>query len=346
MSVLSGSIDVDLLQGTAPIYWVFQGTVQIWFREVVVVLSSGTNVDLKSRFTEAQWSDVNLAKRVVVPTGVEIGGTTTAYAIRSGATSQADSWAGVLKLEIRGTVSGIGGAVNSGVGGNVISVPFPGRNGEKLLLEIINGLLRAGGGGGGRAGNGGPGVWYSGRTVNEGPYYSGATNQAPVYGWVSYYATAYAHWGSTSPIGTQHDVTSMVIGGVTYTRGALTAQHGDDDGGTYYHYMISRTYTAYDVPNYTSGGVAANAGKGQGFDGAATAGGAPVAGGGSGAGASGKSGDGGPYGSSGQAGANGAPGTAGAGTAGVAAGLAGYYLLGTANVTLTNTGGTLLGRLG
>lgn len=336
MSVLLGATNVDLLLGTAPIYWVFQGTVQVWERELVVVLGNTTNVSLKTVIDNAKagaWADVNLKKRVVVPAGVEIGGTTSAFAITTGASSQADSWAGSLILEIRGIVSGIGGTINSGAGGNAISVPFPGRNGEKINIPYY-GTVRSGGGGGGRAGNGGQGVWYSGRLYQEGPAYSGNTR------WEVNASYCTVVWGGAGLGNYDRSLTSLSSGGWVYYRGSYAGTDGDQ----WQYYQIYRQTTVYDVPNYTAGGVAGNAGRGRGFDGAATTGAAAV-GGGTNAGASGKSGDGGDWGSSGQAGANGNTGNYTAGAAGSAAGLAGYYLLGTANAVLTNLGGSLLGRV-
>lgn len=339
MSINLGPLPIaDLLLGTTPIYWVFQGTVQIWEREIVVVLGNATNVSLKTVIENAKpgaWADVNLKKRIVVPTGVEIGATALAFAITTGATSQADSWAGSLTLEIRGTISGIGGAINSGVGGNAINVPFPGRNGEKINIPYY-GTVRSGGGGGGRAGNGGQGLYYT--TGDSGWQWANSplTTWNRIGGDGGHIAIAW--FGSIIVDGlTPGYLTSYYSGGYTYHKGAVVG----DNGQTQYN-QVRRTW---DVPNYTSGGVAGNAGRGRGYDGAATNGAAAVAGG-TNAGASGKSGDGGDWGQSGQAGANGASGNYTAGTAGAAAGLAGYYLLGAANAILTNMGGTLLGRLG
>ncbi|KFL31740.1 hypothetical protein JP75_06655 [Devosia riboflavina] len=329
-----------ILLGSTQIQQVRFGTTQIWANEVVVVLANTSNVTLKNLFTSVQWANVNLKKRVVVPVGVEVKATVNAFAIL--ATVQADglagSWAGSLTLEVRGTVSGIGGAANSGVGGSVINVNFTGRNGEKLQLNLIGGTWRAGGGGGGRAGNGGQGLWYSARTVTEGPYYQLG---APAYYWYANTSTLQAQvwWNTTLVATTSSSTTAVASGGYTYYRSSASTSDGPE---TYYY--IYRTYLVYDVPNYTAGGVAGNGGRGQGCDGAAAVG-AAAAGGGTNAGASGKSGDGAAYGGTGQTGANGSTGNYTGGTAGAAGGLPGFYLTGAANSNFTNTGGTVLGRL-
>lgn len=328
MPIRIGSLAIAaLMLGTVPVQKVFLGTTQIWANEVVVTLGNTTDVVLKSLFTSDQWDNAFLKKRVVVPVGVEIGATTSVYAIL--ATAQADglagSWAGDLTLEVHGTVSGIGGVPNSGVGGNAIRANFTGKSGQKLKL-VSDGLIRSGGGGGGRAGNGGGGYFIT-KVDNSGWQYSGTRY------WWRNGSDNRAHWDGAD-------------------RWSGSEQYGPvpgNDGWNYYGgaYAASPHYNQIrrdrDQYNYTSGGIAGNGGRGQGFDGAATTGAAAV-GGGTNAGASGKSGNGGAWGASGQAGANGANGNNGSGTAGASGGLAGFYLDGAANVTLTNTG-TVQGRL-
>lgn len=306
------------------------GNWQIHYQnEVVVTLGNTVNVVLKQLFTPAQWADASLKKRVIVPSGVEIGSTTGSYAIVTtiSVEGQAASFAGELTLDIYGTVSGIGGQPNSGVGGSVIWGNFPGREGQKLTVNNF-GLLRAGGGAGGRGGNGGNGVWYSGRTLTEGPTFN------PQQTFVVYGNGFREFWWGGVKIGPTTTNPSVSQGGWTYYMGAQYS-------GSQYH--IYRQTTVYDAPNYTSGGTGGNGGRGQGYDAPLSAGSAPVAGG-TNAGASGKSGDGGPYGSSGQAGATGASGNSTGGLAGADGGPSGFYLHGSANVTLNNSG-TLLGRL-
>lgn len=333
----------NMMLGTSQVQNVFLGTVQVWASEVVVVLGNANSIVLVSYFTAAQWANATLKKRVVVPAGVIIGATNATYAIASANTAdgQAGSWAGSLTLEIRGTVQGIGGVANSGVGGSVIWCNLPGRNGEKLNIVYFAGcIVRAGGGGGGRAGNGGTGVWYSGRTVTEGPFYTyrpAGTNSG--YAWIEGYDSG-IWWGPRLGYPLSNPT---VIGSWTYYRGQFRNSWAGDDGDPSSAYEVSRQTTAYDVPNYTSGGIAGNAGRGEGHDGPALAGANPVAGG-TNAGASGKSGNGGAYGNSGQTGANGSSGNYSVGTAGAAGGLTGFYLHGAANANETINGGSLLGR--
>lgn len=348
----NGMALASLKRGTSQIAFVFQGTVQVWAHEVVIVLGAASAaaylIDIVNNPTI--WAS-STPKRIVVPAGVERGsGTSWVFAPMPAGSSIASSWGGSLTLEIRGTLSGIGGTANSGVGGSVIVGTVTGKDGQKLIVNVFAGaILRAGGGGGGRAGNGGQGVWYSGRTVTEGPV---VQQQLPQYGYVyrqiesrNWVNRFEIYWGGLvyqAPNGSG-DPRGVWVGGIYYYAVSQTGQNGGDDN-TWYWYSIARQYTVTDVPNYTAGGVAANAGKGQGFDGPATVGGAAV-GGGTNAGASGKSGDGGGYGSPGTTGANGTNGNASAGLAGAAPGLAGFYLTGAANVNFTNNGGTLLGRL-
>lgn len=308
----------------------------IYQNEVVVTLTSTTGVLMRDLFTVAQWTDPNLKKRVVIPIGVDVYASAAwgAIAVMNGGLPASDSWAGSLTLDIHGTISGIGGTANSGVGGTAILANFSGINGEKLLINNY-GTIRPGGGGGGRGGNGGPGTNQA-IVATEGPAYSTANPR-----YFFFYAQNTAN-GTIWWAGTQYNFNSgsfgpVQIGGYVFTYGSIVEQYG---GPQYQCTVIRQT-----IGNVgTSGGVAGNAGRGQGSDGAATSGSSPVAGG-TNAGASGKSGDGGPWGQPGQVGATGASGNAGAGLAGAAAGLAGFHLSGIANAILNNYG-TLLGRLG
>ena len=339
MPIRIGSLAIAaLMLGTVPVQKVFLGTTQIWANEVVVTLGNTTDVVLKSLFTSDQWDNAFLKKRVVIPAGVEIGATTGAYAIL--ATAQADglagSWAGDLTLEVHGTVSGIGGVPNSGVGGKAIRANFTGKSGQKLKL-VSDGLIRSGGGGGGRAGNGGQGSYLDYQDTGQ-QYSTWSSYQWHWEYWVGGQINIYiggAKHVADFPTDGSHTV--IDAGGYRYTRGSAYG----NNGGFYFYGFSRRLITPATV--VTSGGVAGNGGRGQGFDGAATAGAAAV-GGGTNAGASGKSGDGGAWGASGQSGANGTSGNYSSGTAGASGGLAGFYLDGAANVTLTNTG-TVQGRL-
>lgn len=347
---------VNRLQGTSQIAFVFQGTVQVWAHEIVFVLGASGAASYLVDIVNGRpgvWGSTT-PKRIVVPAGVERGsGTSWVFAPMPAGSLISSSWGGSLTLEIRGTLSGIGGTANSGVGGNVIVGTVTGKDGQKLILNVFAGaILRAGGGGGGRAGNGGMGVWYSGRWVVEGPIFNDSFWTQYAWRTSYWYAGSYSlYWGSNAPITpgnvpgpyTYGPGATFNYGGWTYVCGALRTSVPNGDNNTN-SYEISRQYYTVDVPNYTAGGVAGNAGRGQGFDGAATVGAAAV-GGGTNAGASGKSGDGGGYGTAGATGANGSSGNYTGGLAGAAGGLAGCYLAGAANVNFTNNGGTLLGRL-
>lgn len=323
--ILNGTIAKSMMLGTTPIQRVFLGTLQIWAAEVKAVLANSRDVVISGLFTAAQWSNGDLKKVVVVPANVEIGATTAAYALISSpmADGQAKSWAGELVIEVAGTISGIGGLANSGSGGNALVIAFKGISGQlaKVVLAATA-KLRGGGGGGGRAGNGGPGlVSYN---YNEGPVGPNGS-----YFYQRQGGETHVQWGGGSVWDSGGDYSAVSSGGWVYY------SQGSGFGA------VGRYQTRY---NNTAGGVAGNPGRGQGFDGAATAGAASV-GGGTNAGASGKSGDGGSWGTSGQAGGNGSNGNNGSGTAGAPAGLAGAYLSGNSNSTITNAGASLQGRL-
>lgn len=342
--IRNGMVLASLKRGTSQIAFVFKGTVQVWAHEVVFVLgasSAGTYLVDIVNSQPGLWAS-STPTRIVVPAGVERGsGTSWVFAPMPAGSSVASSWGGKLTLEVRGTLSGIGGTANSGVGGDLIVGTVTGKDGQQLIVNVFAGaILRPGGGGGGRAGNGGQGRFYTGRTVTEGPAYVSGT-----YTWVS--GTAYANqvvWAGTV-VYSGAAPNGFYNGGWYYYIGYL-ADEGTISNEQYWyrHNAVYRQTTVNDVPNYTAGGVAPNAGRGQGYDGAASVGGNAVAGG-TNAGASGKSGDGGAYGNAGTTGANGSNGNYSNGLAGAAPGLAGCYLRGAANVNFTNNGGTLLGRL-
>ena len=336
MIVRNGTSLKNILMGSgALINWVFQGTAQVWAREIVIVLPNSGSLDIKPLFDAVDaglWIS-DTSKRVVVPTGVVINSTLAAYALRVSV-----AWGGTLTIDMAGFINGLGGTINSGVGGTALQITTLGLTGQKLVLNRLDGGLRGGGGGGGRAGNGGQGVWYSARTITEGPYYqagyswqSWTNNSTTVITWANNSWTLYdGGWGTSYAPGD----------GWTYYRGSLA--DGSIPGNSFYY--IYRRRSVVDVPNYTAGGVAGNAGRGQGSDGAAGPAAGPVAGG-TNAGASGTSGAGGPYGQNGTAGTNGASGNYTGGTAGLAGGLAGFAIDGSTRVDIIGTGGVLLGRL-
>lgn len=332
----NGMMLASLKRGTSQIGFVFQGTVQIWAHEVVIVLGNASAILLKSYFDydPAIWASTT-PKRIVVPPGVEIGSVSASYAIAIMPTAegQAASWGGTLTLENRGTISGRGGAANSGVGGNAIYANLPGKDGQQLIINN-HGTIRAGGGGGGRGGNGGGGYYQTPYTVYQ-----------PSSGWYTADYNNYVYVKSNTSIrwaGTWIVVNGPNMGaGAPYTSGIYTYYMGERLGTTGW-YDVRRTYTAYNT-NYTSGGSGGNGGRGQGYDGANAAG-ANGAAGGTNAGTGGKGGTGGGWGNAGSTGNTGASGNNGGGSAGAVGGLAGYYLTGQANAVLNNFG-SVLGRL-
>jgi len=315
---------------------------QYYAAERVVTLSSSVSPIIKNFFSAADWGDANLRKVVIIPPGVEIGANYTGHALATSdsASGQPGSWAGELVIENYGTISGIGGAANSGVGGTALLVTFKGRNGE--LATVNNyGTLRAGGGGGGRGGNGGAGSdnQYSYPAFSTYNYHwewltGGAMNANTV--------RLKVYWGSATPIYQRTlgqvgstNPSSFDLGGWRYTRQAFV-----QNSGSWEFYRLSRQLI---TPISTTGGAGGAGARGQGFDGNAGTG-ANGAAGGTNAGAGGKGGNGGAWGTNGQTGATGAAGNAGSGTAGATGGLAGPYLNGRANCVLNNYG-TIQGRL-
>lgn len=347
----NGMVLASLKRGTSQIAFVFQGTMQVWAHEIVFMLGASSAAAYLVDIVSARpglWA-TSTPKRVVVPAGVERGsGTSWVLAIMPAGSSAASSWAGKLTLEVRGTLSGIGGAPNSGKGGDVIWVNFPGRNGEKLQINVLPGAtLRPGGGGGGASGAGGQGFYQTPYTYQEGPTVSGVGSGSGYYVYNQGSYEDHYYWGGH--VGSGYSPNGYLsTGGWVYYRSSLytNGTGGDSDEGTYQwaNYYILRQQTRYNN-YYPLGGAARPGGRGQGFDGPAAAGGAAVGGAGSGAGASGTGGTGGAYGVSGGAGTAGVNGNYGAATGGAAGGLAGFYLNGAANSNFVNTGGTVLGRV-
>lgn len=311
-----------------------------WQEEVVAYVPAASNVVIVDYFSAVDWNNPHVRKRLVIPPGVEIGSSNATYAFTTSyyAAGAAGSFAGELIVDNYGTISGIGGAPNSGVGGNAVQAQHGGQAGQKYVLNNY-GTIRAGGGGGGRGGNGGPGVWYDSQA--SGPHY--APYSYHFEGQQNSYQPPWSErnifWNGTKlSFGYGPHPSYLDHAGWRYYPGAWR----ENRGGGWVFYEVRRELIT-PVANHTAGGIAGNAGRGQGYDGAASAGAAPVAGG-TNAGASGKSGDGGGWGASGATGNTGASGNNGSGTAGAAGGLAGYYLLGSAYITLNNYG-TVQGRL-
>lgn len=313
--------------------------------EVVATLNStGTEVIFKSLFSLSDWNNPLLVKRVVNPVGATIGTTTLNSVVMPVAQieGQAGNFDGQLIFDNYGTLSGLGGAANSGTGGNVIHGNWPGKSGQKMIVNNY-GTLRAGGGGGGKGGTGGAGSYQTPYTYSEGPFYDG-THFARTTG----ETTGYYSWAGSIIFAMNYGVEYQYVGtsgGWDYYLDAFqgTFYEGpSSDREPYNVYGVRRQQTRYNTFP-TTGGVGGNGGRGQGYDGGNASGIAGSAGG-TNAGAGGTGGTGGGYGSSGGTGATGGAGNVSGGTAGTAGGLAGYYLFGSSNVTLNNFG-SVSGRL-
>ncbi|MCF1744231.1 hypothetical protein [Paradevosia shaoguanensis] len=312
--------------------------IEEWKDEVVVTLANrSASFTLVSLFTPTQWADPYLRKRVVIPLGVEVGANQAwgAICVQADALTQADSFAGELVIDNFGTISGIGGVANSGVGGNAFYGNFLGRAGQKLVLNNA-GTIRAGGGGGGRGGNGGAGSYT--QTVREpssGDYFTAGTNAIQGSQSDGDYTWQY-RWGGT----------------LLFTRGTASsssppASFGTSGIYTYYSGTIRSTYAygvyrTYVATIGTTGGAGGNGGRGQGYDGAAAAG-SPGSAGGTNAGTGNSGGAGGSWGAQGSTGGTGSTGNVSAGAAGATGGLAGYYISGLPKIIFNNTG-TVQGR--
>lgn len=309
--------------------------------EIVKTMAAGGSIiTLESLFTAAEWAS-DTQKRIILPAGVERGNSSTlAAAVTIGPTA----WGGNLIFDVAGVISGKGGAANSGVGGDAFQANRVGNANQKLILNLQSGaVLRGGGGGGGKGGTGGGGSTTT--TVRE-----------PSSGWSQGYADG-RYWMALTVGGMGGDTTVMwdgqavgyvphgttvaSFGGYTYYRGPQFDEYGDDGPGYFYFYQSYRTSTA-STP--TSGGAGGNGGAGEGY-GQARSGGSAGSAGGANAGTGGTGGAGGLYGATGGTGATGANGSSSTGQTGSAGGAAGYGLLGSANITLTNNG-SILGRTG
>lgn len=320
--------------------------------EIVVTLTSRTAVCLQDLFSAADWAS-GTAKRVVIPAGVEIGATNYDWALVQAwdATGQAGSWGGTLTLENRGVISGLGGAANSGRGGNAMRILFGGRNGQKLLVNNL-GTIRGGGGGGGRGGNGGQGgngVWYN-QYWQYDPGDGSWLFSGDGFEWRTYSSNTrnYLIWGGGVLFDQTNGVTSEISpgDGWTYEKGPQVSSNI-----LRRQYHIRRRIWRSD-PVYTSGGAGGaggNGGVGQGYGQAATEGSAGSGGGSPGTnagwgGTGGTGGRGGGWGSAGGTGNGGGQGNAGNngaglwGPGGAGGGAAGYYATGAANITWIATG--------
>ena len=105
-----------------------------------------THVDYGTIFG-SNWAST-VPKRVIVPSGVTVGGTSTH------AMNLPTGMGGTIVFDITGNVHGHGGAANGGAGGNAINCVQT--TGVTINLNS-GGTIKAGGGGGGAGGAGGTG---------------------------------------------------------------------------------------------------------------------------------------------------------------------------------------------
>lgn len=297
--------------------------------------SSAVPVSVQSAFTAAEWTS-NKRKLVIINSGVEIGSNNTSHAliIPSG-------WGSELTLENRGFISGIGGASNSGAGGNALRISGKGNAGQSVRIANY-GTIRGGGGGGGRGGQGGNGLTTI--TVRE-----------PATGWLGF-TNKFNEWeiqhrwespSESNPTPSNYYRHYLVFNG--YRIPGLdgvdlpTPHQGPYSYGGYTYYRqhtgmggagIARTYNTQSA---TTGGAGGNGGLGQGYgrpSGEGTAGQA----GGAGAGAGGWGNWGGTWGSAGLTGATGVAGNNGGGYGGAAGGPPGSAVVGSSHAVFTVTG--------
>lgn len=286
--------------------------------ETVTLNADASAVEVASLFDSGEWSGPK-TKRLIIPNGVTVSGTNFAPALEI-----SSGWNNLLTIENNGIIQGIGGAANSGVGGDALVNNVA----NDIIIENY-GTIRSGGGGGGLGGVGGGGKYSTSSssgpyTTENGTYYVIVSNQHGI-SWI---------WGGSIVAGGYGS--SKTVGSSTYYKGAHFRYSTPNEDLIEDYYAISRTKT---VTNYTTGGTAGAGGEG--VDGLAVAG-SIGASGGTNAGTGGTGGAGGSWGLSGADGAAGSNGNNGSGTAGSLGGLAGFAYKGQFNVT---NSGTILGRI-
>ena len=319
----------------------------------------------------SNWAST-VPKRVVVPSGVTVGGTSThAMQLPSG-------MGGTIVFDITGNVHGHSGAANGGAGGNAIHCVQT----SGVTINVNNGAsVKAGGGGGGAGGAGGNGGTggaggaggngsannYAGNTGNwSSPhcfssYSTGLTVCKNQYG--HGYITSAGKTGSCYYVGTDYLQKWNCYAAVSYSGGAggaggaaNTSGGAGGAGGVGQGYGVSAAAGSSGASgsNGSAGASGAGGGTSAGTGGTGGTGGASGNGGTGGtggnfgaAGANGSNGDAGANGNTGAAGANGnstngasgASGAAGAaGASGSAGGAAGYYIYNRSSITLNNSG--------
>ncbi len=288
---------------------------------VVYISSNINNLNISSLFSNGEWADSGLPKKIVVNAGVTVGlASATLPALRTGS-----GRANNLIIVNHGIIAGMGGAANGGVGGTALLV-------EQIGVTVLNsGTLAGGGGKGGTGGIGyGMGTLREPTTGEKYTLYSvewtlvspNASNNASSITIKDNSSAGYSNPSFTAGNGA---ITSVTKDGITYKRGSLKTS-GYEAPWYFWRYAF---YTEREDYVLTDDGVGGDGGRGQGSDGAATAGLAGAAGGE-------LAGAGGAYGLAGSAGGAGATSEIEAGTAGSAGGAAGAAISGS-GYTLTTT---------
>ena len=345
--------------------------------EILHTHSDGdTHANLATIFGD-NWAST-VPKRVVVPSGVTVGGTSThAMNVPSG-------MGGTLNIVVSGNIHGHGGAANGGNGGNAIHCVQT--SGVTITLNS-GGTIKAGGGGGGQGGTGGTGGnGGAGGQGGQGRYKVANT------GW-RYFAnscsTAYncalqacnnqIGWGASAPpsnyAGSARN-TSYYTGGYwddiyrtqceswSYTTGGAGGA-GSTSGGAGGAGGAGGVGQGYNQSNASGSSGASGSAGGSGTSGSAGGNSAGTGGtGGSGGtgGQGGTGGTGGTFGNSGGSGTTGSSGNTGAtgntgangnygngssgssgssgasGSGGSSGGAAGYYIYNRASITFNNNG--------
>tara|TARA_R100000278_G_scaffold1686_1_gene3361 strand:- start:2616 stop:3866 length:1251 start_codon:yes stop_codon:yes gene_type:complete len=259
----------------------------------------------------SNWAST-VPKRVIVPSGVTVGGTSThAMNVPSG-------MGGTLVFDISGNVYGHGGSANGGTGGNAIHCTHT----SGVTININSGAnVKSGGGGGGRGGQGGTGGnGGQGGTGGQGkqeiqlgtaPYW-GCTSRWDGTDVSTYSSWAYGHklqdcrYRGMTPwlTGTTH-LGNQFINGLSYT------------GWCWYWQCMSWQYNNGGAggaggSSGGAGGAGGNGGVGQGYNQSASNGSGGSGGSSGGSGSSGSSG-GTNAGNGGQGGSRGQGGTGGTG---------------------------------
>lgn len=339
---------------------------------LITLTATTTNYDLLTDFTNKFGAPSGAqVVRLAINSGVQVGSTTTTPALNVGQFPSGS----VINIDNAGTVTGMGGAANSGTGGDAIKADYPN---QTVNINNTSGSVWGGGGGGGRGGNGGNGGQggagffdtYGAEQYDPRLF----TGSQPNYAF-QFSGTSYTAWWAGAAVQSGTATGAGPWGVFPYRSGtfrdsiaASTPEGGPPTPGYDYYSIQQGTRTNTVGGTGGTGGVGSAGGTGVGYNQASSGGVASAAGGTGATGGTnaGKGGNGGPSGAGGAGGALGQSGIAGgsgttgltgangnngsgvggaAGSAGTAGGLAGFYLIkGTANVTLT--GGTVGGRLG